>query len=113
MENHLITHAFRSKLLTPEETAQYLGVTADEVHRLVEQGRLSAYRLGGQFVRFRREDVVTLAQGRHAARRAPSGAPGPRPAWPERIREFFYLHDFYLLAAALTLLLVVVLLRFA
>lgn len=103
-----------SKLMTPEEAAQYLGVTTDEVNRLVKQGALSAYRLGGQFVRFRRDDVAALAQGRQAALRPrPVEAPSHHPTWSERIREFLYLHDFYLLAAVLTLLLIAVLIRFA
>lgn len=109
----MATLTTQSKLLTAEETAQYLGLTPDEVSRLVDQGQLSAYKLGGRFVRFRREDVVALAQGRSAVAHSPRQASGPRAAWSERLREFLYLHDFYLLAAVLALLLITVLIRFA
>ena len=104
----------QAKLLTAEEVAQRLGVDVSEVNVLVTTGKLSAYRLGGQFVRFRRDDVDALARGkrpraalsRHAQPTAASG-------WGERIREFVYLHDFYLMAVLLTLLLIAVLIRFA
>jgi hypothetical protein len=45
--------------------------------------------------------------GHHATAHA-----GARPTWRERVREFFYLHDFYLLAGLLALLLIAVVIRF-
>ena len=91
-----------------------MGADASVVTVLVTTGKLPAYLLGGQFVRFRGDAVAALARGkrpraalsRHAQPTAASG-------WGERIREFVYLHDFYLMAVLLTLLLIAVLIRFA
>ena len=105
----------QEKLLTVEKVAERLGITAADVERLVAEGRLQAFRLGGQFVRFRARDVEALAvrRGRRGARHRRPADPEARPVWREQLREFFYLHDFYLMAALLTILLVAVLIRFA
>lgn len=93
------------KLLTVEEVAQRLHSTVEAINQMVAAGKLAGYRLGGEFVRFRREDVEALARTLRV--------PGARLSWLERVREFLYLHDFYLMAALLTLLLIAVLIRFA
>ncbi len=94
-----------TKFLTIEETAQRLSTSVSGIERLVAEGKLSAYRFGGEFLRFRAEEVAILLNGHprqtHAA-----------PHRWERLREFVYLHDFYLLAALLILVLIVVLARF-
>ena len=114
LEPDMPTLMTRAKMLTLEEAARRLGVTSHEVDRLVAEGQLPAYNIGGQFVRFRHDDVEAVARGRRrqGARRAHDGA-AAQTGWRERLREFFYLHDFYVLAALLTLLLIDVLVRFA
>lgn len=104
----------QGKLLTAEEVAQRLGVDVSEVNVLVATGKLAAYRLGGQFVRFRQDEVETLVRGARPRAKRPRRAPhAPAAGWGERLREFVYLHDFYLMAALLTLLLIAVLIHFA
>lgn len=103
------------KLLTAEEAARRLGINQPVLEQLVAEGRLSAYRIGGQFLRYRAEDIEQMIA--HRAPRvdvsASAAADVPAGGWRERVREFFYLHDFYLLAALLLLMLVAVLIRFA
>lgn len=100
------------KLLTPEATAQRLGVPVAEVSRLAAEGALPAYRLGGEFLRFRSDDVDALRARRHRSDASRVTRDTSR-TWSERLREFFYLHDFYLLAALLALLLIAIVVRFA
>ena len=102
-------------MLTTEETAQRLRTTVAGINQLVAQGKLSAYRLGGEFVRFRKDEVEALARTarQHHAPPAPLPSSAVNAGWRERLREFFYLHDFYLMAALLALLLIAVLIRFA
>ncbi|MCX5668431.1 MAG: helix-turn-helix domain-containing protein, partial [Candidatus Omnitrophica bacterium] len=44
-------------LLNIKEVAAYLGVSEEEVKRLVDIGEMPAYKIGDSFLRFRREQV--------------------------------------------------------
>ena len=86
------------KLWTTAEVAQCLGITEPDVEALVRQGRLTGYKLGGRFLRFRPVEVETLRGT------APSSVPGTAPAQRHdgrvgRVQEFFYFYDFYLISA--------------
>lgn len=113
----MATMSAHGKLLTAEEAARRLGIDQPALESLVAAGRLSAYRLGGQFLRYRADDIEQLIAHRtpraDVATPAAADADVPTGGWRERVREFFYLHDFYLLAALLLLVFVAVLIRFA
>ncbi len=46
--------------LTIREVARELNVSEDNVLSLVKKERVSAYRIGGEYIRLRREDVLQL-----------------------------------------------------
>ena len=48
------------KLWTTSEVAAFLGIEETEVERLVQDGKLTGYKLGGQFLRFRPDQVESL-----------------------------------------------------
>jgi len=104
------------KLWTTAEAAQYLGVTEDDVERLVRSGQLTAHKLGGQFLRFQPDQVKALkpAQLEAASRASASptavGAAAPASPWQARVRDFLYFNDLYLMSAGLLAGLVVYLL---
>ena len=88
------------KLWTMGEVASFLGIEEAEVERLVQEGRLTGYKLGGQFLRFRPDQVESLkgtlqfpAGTRPKARR--------RLPWFTDMREFLYFYDFYVVSASL------------
>lgn len=98
------------KLWTTSEVATCLGIEETEVERLVQEGKLTGYKLGGQFLRFRPDQVETLkgsltpsagTHNRHGLRR------GPRFT---TMREFLYFYDFYVVSATLLAVTVVYLL---
>lgn len=89
------------KLWTTAEVAQYLGIAEEHVGRLVKEGTLTGYKLGGKFVRFRPEQVQALKrtvapEGSRACAIASTGQ-----AWPVRVRDFLYFYDFYILSLTL------------
>ena len=88
------------KLWTTSEVARFLGITEDDVEHLVRDGALTAYKLGGQFLRFRPDQVEAL-KGRVARRPVQAVAARSRPTWADRCREFVYFYDFYLVSAVL------------
>lgn len=91
------------KLLTTAEVAECLRLSEGEVEQLVRRGRLTGYRLGGKFLRFRPDEVKGLQES--IAPRAPLPsttrlAPRLRP-WHARLRDTLYFYDFYILSSAL------------
>ena len=95
------------KLWTTAEAAQYLGITEVDVEGLVRQGKLTGYKLGGQFLRFRPSQVEALKgtirfrQNIKTKKRAQAALP-----WGF-LREFVYFYDFYVVSALLLAVLVV------
>ena len=86
------------KLWTTTEVARFLRVSEDDVARLVKEGRLTGYKLAGQFLRFKPEQAHALkGQIATVARAQAVAAPLPA-AWFERVRNFIYFYDFYLLS---------------
>ena len=98
------------KLWTTAEAARYLGINEVDVEQLVREGRLTGYKLGGQFLRFKPGQVEAL-KGTIRFRPNPGRPRGAAGAsWVGRAREFLYFYDFYVVSAALLALLVVYLL---
>lgn len=96
------------KLWTTAEVARYLGIQDVDVERLVREGQLTGYKLGGQFLRFRPDQVQQLKGTlRFRANRARAPRPGGWHARRAQWRDFVYFHDFYIVSATLLALLVV------
>ena len=95
------------KLWTTAEVAKYLGIAELDVEELVRQGQLTGYKLGGQFLRFRPDQVEAL-KGKLRFRAHPGSAvTRRRDPWLTRFRDFVYFYDFYLMSAACLAVLVV------
>ena len=93
------------KLWTTSEVARFLETDEAGVEDLVRQGRLTGYKLGGQFLRFRPDQVEGL---KRTLRPQPSAAVAvPRVRGLGRISEFLYFYDFYLVSATFLALLVI------
>lgn len=87
------------KLWTAAEAAQYLGITEGDVDELVRLGKLTGYKLGGQFTRFRPDQVQAL-KGLVKLKSAPGRqAPARKESVGGSIRDFLYFYDFYLASA--------------
>ena len=69
------------KLLTIHEASNILGVTEGEIRALVERGVFPAYRIGGKFLRFRKEQIFAIRSEIHAEhiRRKPEEATPIKP----------------------------------
>ena len=88
------------KLWTTAEVAQFLRISEADVSQLVREGTLTGYRLGGKFLRFRPDEVKALQAS--VTPQAPGAVATPsRPGWRERLRDFVYFYDFYILSGVL------------
>lgn len=104
--------------MTVPELAEYLGLSEEKVRELVNNRVISAYRIGGELLRFRREQIDAIRSEIDSFR----GVDGKNPATPhpgEKVREklkthvrgaggntftdavadFFYFNDFYIISA--------------
>jgi len=86
-----------SQYITVRETAQILAVSEKKVMDLIEGGNLQAYKIADQFLRLKRNEVVNMRSTGQVVSEiiAHSYTAG------ERVRDFFYFNDFYLIALAI------------
>jgi excisionase family DNA binding protein len=126
------------KLLTIGEVAAYLKIPEEEVKRLVDIGEVPAYRIGGSFLRFRKEQIdairseISEVEEKEPQRARPTLDDRGRPTHPytdlerdikkrepvvrqydytpqEKVRDFFYFNDFYIISlAAIAVLLFII-----
>lgn len=89
------------KFLTLEEAARRLRCSVGDVEAMVQNGKLPSFRLGGNLLRLRLSDVEAL-WSRSAIRDKPF-------SW-ERLADFIYFNDFYLVTLLVILLLLALIL---
>ena len=95
------------KLWTTREVAEVLGIQEVDVEQLVREGKLTGYKLGGQFLRFRPSQVEAL-KGKIQFRRHVTQPKGARKGSQlNRLQDFFYFHDFYIMSFALLAILII------
>jgi excisionase family DNA binding protein len=114
------------KLLSIKEVAEYLHLSEEEVKRLVDIGEIPAYKIGDTFLRFRKEQIDAIKseisdfeeqeKPSESAAAAASGTTHPYTdlerdikrrepvtrqydyTFFERIGDFFYFNDFYIIS---------------
>ena len=93
-------------LLTEQEVKSYLKVDSPEIEQLIRRGKLTAYRVGGSFVRYRKDQVIALRSGQKF--RMPDQL---ERNWFDKIRDFVNFYSIYILLSILVILLVVYFVR--
>jgi len=83
------------KLLNTEEIAKYLGISIKDVKDLVAAGRLPAYKIGGTFLRFKREHADTI---KSIATLSKSATTYQQGNLFDKIADFLYFNDFYIIS---------------
>jgi len=127
-------------LLNIKEVAAYLGVSEEEVKRLVDIGEMPAYKIGDSFLRFRKEQVDAIKSEISDVEKADPGRVDVKldrkghPTHPftelerdvkrrqpavrqydytlaERMQDFVHYNDFYIASAVIVAVLLFVILR--
>lgn len=91
-------------LLTLHEVMEFLDLNQKQVEGLVQKGKLDAYKIGGAFLRFKKEQVTQLR-----VRIKPGEEKSA--AVSRRASDFWSFNRLYILSAILFVLLMIVLVR--
>jgi len=82
--------------ITIREAAQMLHISEKAVLDLVESQKLKAYKIADKFLRLNRAEVVVL---QHSGQVEMNEAPQSY-TFGERVYDFFYFNDFYIVSLA-------------
>ncbi|MFA5092981.1 MAG: helix-turn-helix domain-containing protein [Candidatus Omnitrophota bacterium] len=87
------------KLLTVRDVATLLGVTEKDVLDLTESGVIPGYKIGGLYLRFKKEQVEQYQKNQQTLH--PNKNKTESQDSSSKFSDFLYFNDFYILAAAL------------
>ena len=91
------------KLLTVRDVSIQLEISEKDVLDLADKGEIPAYKVGGVYLRFKKEQVDEYRKKHHHARQ--KSQEKETTALGERVFDFFHFNDFYIFAAVLIILL--------
>ena len=98
------------KLLNLKEVSRYLGISEEDLRKLVDKGELPAYRLGGTILRFRKDQIDKIK-----ARGIPKVTNSEEEVITssvyskfDRMRDFLYFNDFYLFSVIIIIILLAI-----
>ncbi|MFA6635756.1 MAG: helix-turn-helix domain-containing protein [Candidatus Omnitrophota bacterium] len=101
--------------MTLRELSEYLDISEDRLTGLVVEKVIPAYKIGGELLRFRKEQIDAMRQEIEARSNDPAKqktlnsekrplkkiSDGSDNGVMDHIRDFFYFNDFYIIAAAI------------
>ena len=82
-----------NNMLTAEEVKNFLEVDQPALDGFLKQGKLSAYKIGGTYVRFRKDDVLNLR-----AQLIPKKISGKGISLGARLGDFWRFNNFYIIS---------------
>lgn len=84
----------KEKMLTTREASHYLGITEGEVIDLSEKGVIPAYKVGGVYLRFKKEQLDLIKDDIKPTIREVEA----KYSFSDKVNDFFYYNDFYILS---------------
>lgn len=98
------------KLITVRDVSIMLGISEKEVIDLAEDGRIPAYKVGGIYLRFKREQVEEF---RKTSRKTHPHKEEEvkKYSLKSRIGDFLYFNDFYIVSAMVIIAMFFIILR--
>ena len=93
--------------ISVRETAQLLGINEKKVMDMIDSQELHAYKIANQFLRLKKTEVMEL---RNSGSVEIETSIIPYTS-QERVRDFFYFNDFYLVSLGIIVILISVIFR--
>jgi excisionase family DNA binding protein len=97
------------RLLTIRDVAVTLGVSEKDVIELAESGKVPAYKIGGIYLRFKKEQIDEFRKSISSLKN--KQPVNPRYLFKDKLNDFLYFNDFYILCAVLIALLLTIILK--
>lgn len=97
------------KLWTVRDVSIYLGVSEKEVVDLAESGSIPAYKVGGVYLRFKKEQIQDYKKSSNSLSSKVNAA--QEDSLDDRVSDFLYFNDFYIFTILLIILLLVIIFR--
>jgi predicted DNA-binding transcriptional regulator AlpA len=97
----------REKLLATREVSHILGISEKEIIDLANNNVIPHFKLAGEFLRFRREDILRIKP----AIKKKYNLPEKKYHTIEKVKDFFYFNDFYIISAAIIIVLLWVIIK--
>ncbi len=90
-------------LLDKKDACKYLNVTEQELEKLVEKGEITAYKVGGVYLRFKQGELerINLTSNQPVAKSGPF----------DKVLDFLYYNDFYIFCLIIIFLLLAILFK--
>ena len=82
------------KLITVREASQLLGILEKDVIELAKKRKIPSYHVGGEFLRFPKEEIYLLKDKIQKE----FNVMVEKPSVKENIYNFFYFNDFYIIS---------------
>ncbi|HOE69233.1 MAG: hypothetical protein BWY49_00795 [Candidatus Omnitrophica bacterium ADurb.Bin314] len=83
-----------NNMLTLDEVKNYLEIEQQEIERLIKNDLLHAYKIGGVYLRFRKEEVLNLKYDVLLKKKQQ----GPKVSVGHRLVDFWRFNNFYVLS---------------
>lgn len=80
-------------MLTAEEVKNFLEVDQPSFDKFLKEGKIHAYKIGGTYLRFRKEDVLTLRAQLMPRKSSQAGV-----SLGARIADFWRFNNFYIIS---------------
>lgn len=93
-----------NQFISVRETAQLLAISEKKVMELIEARQLQAYRIAEKFLRLKKTEVLNLKNSGDVK----TENVAYEYSQSEKMRDFFYFNDFYIVGTVLIFILVYV-----
>lgn len=97
----------REKLFTTREASHILGISEKDTIGLANANLIPHFKVAGEFLRFKREDITKVKP----AIKKRYNLPEKKYRHMERLREFFYFYDFYIVSTMIIVALLWVIIK--
>lgn len=91
------------KMLTVRDVSMLLGISEKDVLDLAENGTIPGYKIGGLYLRFKKEQVELYKKNQQHLN--PNIVKQEPADITSKVSDFFYFNDFYILAVGLIIIL--------
>lgn len=96
-----------NNMLSLEEVKNFLELSQADLEKHLKNGRLKAYKIGGTYLRFRKEDVLTLR-----SELLPKKNRGASSSPAGRVADFWRFNNFYIISILLVAAIIYVIVKY-